>query len=236
MESSLKGISMEKSKILWELGGFISHKWSTQVSTSHWKQASRHFRKNQLTWFHIHSRISHLTATVIFKQRARDTFFLWINILIVAFQTMSHKCSHGGKPRLVPRLHAGGHRFAGGAFPGWPAPTSGKKQLSAPWTRSGHPGVWWDMDPMDQGAPHGPHRARSSSWTPWDEGVCRPSCRKWKTQGHSISRSLPFQILQHNSVGCTKTWPASARAKREMRIVCRQYNYLAFPPAGSGRG
>lgn len=75
---------------------------------------------------------------------------------------------------------------------------------SAPWTRSRRP------------------RGSDGTQTPRCEVLLTPGCRSWdatrqgKTQGPSIKWSLPFQTSEQNTVGCTKTKPASARANREM--------------------
>lgn len=114
---------------------------------------------------------------------------------------------------MVPRLHSDGHQFAGGGFGGQPAPPPTEKKLTFRtldkiWVPSG---VRGDADPPPgQGAP---------------DSLLTPGCRscdatvQGKTQGPSIQWSLPFQISEvseRNSVGCTQTRPASARANRDV--------------------
>lgn len=87
-----------------------------------------------------------------------------------------------------------------------------RSSRSEPWTRSGCPrgSEGTQTPPPGQGAP---------------DSLLTPGCRscdatvQGKTQGPSIQWSLPFQISkvsERNSVGCTQTRPASARANRDV--------------------
>lgn len=174
------------------------------LSKSHRKQAIRHFRKNQLIWFPVYNKISHLTATPVFKESNSNTFFLWINTSIVAFQTIRHLtsvvslgwCLDSKKmdTSLEEESSEGSQH---------PHPCRGSS-LSAPWTTSGQPRGQRDQTP---------------------QGRCLlPATRAVTPPGRERARVLPPNgacLSEHNSVGCTKIRFASARPNREMRIICR---------------
>lgn len=214
----------KNNKVLWELGGFIPHKLPTEVIKSHWRHTIRHFRRSQLSWFHNHGKTSHLTATLIFTERAIPFSFGSMRRFLV-FRQWGINPARVVRPGWCPAFKHMGIAVTlvyRERARGWPAPTSTRgTSLSAPWTRS-------FRGPTTRGPlPGAPHHMWPWLRCPW----------AGKEPGSfTIKQSLPLQIPKEDSLGCTGYRPASTRANGEMWIIWRWNNYLGFPPAGNGRG